>query len=344
MSSRRWCLIALPPDPRSRDFRRRSGIAWINVSGDRAGGAAVAATTILKLVPLIIFIVIGAAFVHPANFRRDVHPEAQEFGRALILGMFAYIGMETPLCASGEVYRPSQTIPRALALTMVFTTALYVLIQTVAQGILGPSLASSKAPLADAMAQVHPLLRALMLAGGAISMFGYIGSDLLGSPRQLFAFARDGLLPAFLGRLHPRSHAPYAAILLYAVIAMLLAFTGTFRRARRVVGTRHLPDLHRRLPGGMGTRPARHRAGGAAVEFPLSRGRRRPGDGQHAGARGLGYPPGNPRGSRADRAQRPDLPHPVALCAGANIKRSARAATHFSTMTSLIWITGVRSV
>jgi amino acid transporter len=136
--------------------------------------------------------------------------------------------METPLCASGEVYRPSQTIPRALALTMLFTSALYVLIQTVAQGILGPSLASSKAPLADAMAHVHPLLRALMLAGGAVSMFGYIGSDILGSPRQLFAFARDGLMPRFLGLLHPRSHAPYAAILVYAGFAMLLAFTGTF--------------------------------------------------------------------------------------------------------------------
>jgi basic amino acid/polyamine antiporter, APA family len=205
-----------------------AGIALVNVSGVERAARLVAATTILKLVPLLIFIVIGAAFVHPANFTQGPHPQAQEFGRALILGVFAFIGMETPLCASGEVYRPSQTIPRALALTMVFTTALYVLIQAVAQGILGPSLASSKAPLADAMAHVHPLLRALMLAGGAISMFGYIGSDLLGSPRQLFAFARDGLLPSFLGRLHPRSHAPYTAILLYAAIAMLLAFTGTF--------------------------------------------------------------------------------------------------------------------
>jgi APA family basic amino acid/polyamine antiporter len=205
-----------------------AGIALINVSGVERAARLVAATTILKLVPLVIFVVIGAAFVHPANFTQGPRPEAQEFGRALILGVFAFIGMETPLCASGEVYRPSQTIPRALALTMLFTSALYVLIQTVAQGILGPSLASSKAPLADAMAHVHPLLRALMLAGGAVSMFGYIGSDILGSPRQLFAFARDGLMPRFLGLLHPRSHAPYAAILVYAGFAMLLAFTGTF--------------------------------------------------------------------------------------------------------------------
>jgi APA family basic amino acid/polyamine antiporter len=49
-----------------------------------------------------------------------------------------------------------------------------------------------------------------------------------GSPRQLFAFARDGLLPRVLGRLHARSHAPYVAILCYSTIAIGLALTGTF--------------------------------------------------------------------------------------------------------------------
>jgi amino acid transporter len=67
-----------------------------------------------------------------------------------------------------------------------------------------------------------------MLAGTALSMFGWLGSDILGSPRQLFAFARDGLLPRILGRLHPGSHAPYVAILVYSAIAIVLALTGSF--------------------------------------------------------------------------------------------------------------------
>jgi amino acid transporter len=111
---------------------------------------------------------------------------------------------------------------------MLSTTILYVAIQVIAQGILGPSLATSKAPLADAMAHIHPALRAVMLAGTALSMFGWLGSDILGSPRQLFAFARDGLLPRVLGQLHPRSHAPYVAILCYSAIAIVLALTGSF--------------------------------------------------------------------------------------------------------------------
>jgi amino acid transporter len=113
-------------------------------------------------------------------------------------------------------------------MAMGFVTLLYVAVQLVAQGILGPSLANSAVPLADAMARLSPQLRALMLAGAALSMLGWIGSDLLGSPRILFAFARDGLLPRALGRVHPRTRAPHVAILCYAAIAIGLALTGTF--------------------------------------------------------------------------------------------------------------------
>jgi APA family basic amino acid/polyamine antiporter len=61
-------------------------------------------------------------------------------------------------------------------------------------------------------------------------MSGYLASDIFGTPRQLFAFARDGLLPRVLGRLHGRSHAPHLAIACYATIAAALALTGTFGR------------------------------------------------------------------------------------------------------------------
>jgi amino acid transporter len=204
------------------------GIALVNIGGVVRGARLVTATTTLKLVPLAIFVIAGASAIHGSNFSVTVQPDAQGLGRALILAVFALVGMETSLCASGEVARPNRTIPRALIIAMLSTTLLYVTIQVIAQGILGSSLATSKAPLADAMMQIHPALRALMLVGTSLSMFGWLGSDILGSPRQLFAFARDGLLPRVLGRVHPRSQAPYIAILCYATLAIVLALTGTF--------------------------------------------------------------------------------------------------------------------
>jgi amino acid transporter len=204
------------------------GIAFVNIGGVGHGARLVNATTAVKLIPLAIFIIVGATAVHRSNFVQTTVPGIGGLGRAMILGVFAFMGMETSLCASGEVAHPSRAIPRALTIAVLFTAFLYIAIQIISQGILGASLAGSTVPLADAMARVNPAVRLLMVAGAALSMLGYIASDILGSPRLLFAFARDGLLPRALGRIHPRTHSPHVAILCYAALASALALTGTF--------------------------------------------------------------------------------------------------------------------
>lgn len=204
------------------------GIALVNVRGVRNGARLIGLATAMKLVPLIIFVAVGATAIHRANFLSPGGLTVVAPGRAVILALFALIGMETALCASGEVAEPARTIPRALALALGTIGFLYVAIQVVAQGILGPALATSKVPLADAMAPFGPGLRTLMLFGAAISMLGCIGSDILGSPRMMFAIARDGLLPRALARVHPRTHVPHIAILTYAVIQIGFALSGTF--------------------------------------------------------------------------------------------------------------------
>ena len=203
-------------------------IAFVNVLGVAHGARLVTLAAIVKLVPLVVFVLVGAAFVDGANFATTLPSANEDIGRALILALFTFTGMETALCASGEVREPSRTIPRAIAIAMLSLTAIYIGVQVVAQGVLGASLATSTAPLADAMARVDPALRLLMLAGAAISMFGWLGSDILGTPRVLFAFARDGLMPGVLGRVHPTTRAPHVAILSYATAAAVLALTGTF--------------------------------------------------------------------------------------------------------------------
>jgi amino acid transporter len=203
------------------------GIALVNVGGVQRGARLVYAGTALKLVPLAIFLVVGVVAIHPA-YLVTTYATAKDPGRALILALFAFSGMEAPLSASGEVSQPARTIPRALAISMLSVTALYVAIQLVAEGILGPALAQSSTPLADAMASLNPALRLVMLGGAGVSMLAWMGSDILGTPRMVFALARDGLLPAVLGRVHPRTHAPHVAILAYAALTAVLALTGTF--------------------------------------------------------------------------------------------------------------------
>lgn len=200
----------------------------VNVRGVVAGTRFTAVLMVVKLMPLVVFIVAGASLVDGANLTPAINPTFSDVGRALILGVFAFTGMEAPLSASGEVRDPERSIPLALLITMIVVTALYVAIQVVAQGILGTALAGSATPLADAMGHIHPMLRTLLLAGAAVSMFGWLSSDLMTSPRMLFALGRDGLLPRALGRLHAATRAPHVAIFWYSLATVLIALSGTF--------------------------------------------------------------------------------------------------------------------
>jgi len=203
-------------------------LTLVNLAGVRPASRLIAVTTVIKIVPLALFVIVGAWFVHPASLSSGVVPDAGGIGRAILLSLFAFQGMETALGASGEVADPTRTLPRALIGAMAFIALFYIAIQLVAQGLLGAALAGSHAPLADAMATIDPRLGLLLVIGTAISMGGWLGSDLLGAPRVLFAFARDGFLPRVLGRVSPRSAVPATAIVTHATIAALLAVTGTF--------------------------------------------------------------------------------------------------------------------
>jgi len=78
------------------------------------------------------------------------------------------------------------------------------------------------------MMRINPALGALLLVGASVSRLVWIGSDILGAPRFLFAFAQDGTMPRVLGRIHRVSHAPWVAILTHSLLAIVLALTGTF--------------------------------------------------------------------------------------------------------------------
>ena len=69
-----------------------------------------------------------------------------------------------------------------------------------------------------------------MLSGATVSMFGHVSGMTLATPRALFAFGRDGVLPAQLARVHPRFRTPYIAIAVQSAITFLLAATSSFAR------------------------------------------------------------------------------------------------------------------
>jgi APA family basic amino acid/polyamine antiporter len=185
--------------------------------------------TVAKLAPLLILIAVGLFTMHPENLRWTHAPSTGEVSRASVLLLFAFLGIESALVPSGEVIDPARTVPRAIFGAMTVITVLYIVIQVVAQGLLGDALATDKTPLASAAAvALGPGGRTMILVGSVVSMFGYVSGMMLAVPRMLFALARDGFLPRVIATTHPRRGTPYIAIAVQTVIVTLLAVYGFF--------------------------------------------------------------------------------------------------------------------
>jgi amino acid transporter len=210
-----------------------SGVAWLNVRGVKKGIRLVEVVTIGKLLPLVALILAGWLAVEPENLAIRDWPSVTTLGEVSLILFFAFGGgAETTLNSSGEIKNPARTIPLGLLLGVCVVFVVYLSIHLVAQGVLGPTLSEYKdAPLAHVAEKVFGKSGALMLvAGAAISCFGMICGDILSSSRLLYAGARDGTIPPFLSRIHPKFATPYWAIIVYAAIGFLFSISGGFRQ------------------------------------------------------------------------------------------------------------------
>jgi APA family basic amino acid/polyamine antiporter len=222
----------LQPIPRALALIALLGfIAGVNVMGVKTGARLVVVLTVLKLLPLLLLLVLGLPHINLAHIIPASMPSASTLGSGVLLLMFAFIGGESSLSASGELHNPSRTVPLGLLMGVATVVSVYFGLQLVAEGVLGADLAlQTTAPLAAVAEQLMgPWGRSLLLGAVSLSIFALINGDLLVSPRCLYAAAKDGLLPAPLARVHPRFHTPYVAILVFASITCALAVLGAFK-------------------------------------------------------------------------------------------------------------------
>jgi amino acid transporter len=206
-------------------------LALVNIRGIKPGIRLVEAITAAKLIPLLVLVGVGAWSLNH-DFLRASMPSIGEVGRVSIVLIFAFVGVEVALTPSGEIRDPSRTVPRAILSALTIATLVYLAVQIVAQGVLGPELPKhTDAPLSEVGARLLGNAgKMFLLAGGTISIFGYIAGDMLGTPRALLALARNGVLPQRLASVHPRYRTPAFAIVVYAIVVAALAISSSFER------------------------------------------------------------------------------------------------------------------
>ena len=206
-------------------------LAVVNIIGVRSGVRLFVFNTIAKLVPLLLLLFVGLLAINMDYLMISEWPSVQSVGAGALILFFAFAGAECGLNASGEIANPSKTVPRGILFGLGGILLLYVGLQTVAQGVLGPELANNtEAPLAAAATQIFGEWGAkMLLAGGAISIFATISGDILGGPRVVYASALDGNLPKFLAKVHPKYKTPYVSVIFFAAVVCVFALSGTFK-------------------------------------------------------------------------------------------------------------------
>lgn len=143
---------------------------------------------------------------------------------ATLLAFFAFIGFEGLVNIAEEVHEPERTLPRAIFLTLVFSTILYILVVVVAMAwVSREELAGSAAPLALVFERVTGAPPYLVAAIAIVATLNGIIAQIILAARVAYGLAVQGGLPATLGNVHPSTRTPLLATVLVTLLAIFFA-------------------------------------------------------------------------------------------------------------------------
>ncbi|MFL5576448.1 MAG: amino acid permease [Gemmatimonadaceae bacterium] len=203
-------------------------ITWLLLLGVRESARANNIMVAVKLVVLALFMVVGAMHVNTANY----HPFAPNGftgihqGAAIVF--FAYIGFDAISTAAEETKNPQRNLPIGILGGLAICTVIYVIVGAVLTGMVPyTQLGKAADPLAFALNATGLTSIAKIVALGAVfSMAAVLLVFQYGQPRIFFAMARDGLMPRWAARVHPKYRTPYTTTLLTGGIVALWSLVG----------------------------------------------------------------------------------------------------------------------
>jgi APA family basic amino acid/polyamine antiporter len=200
-----------------------------------------AAIVVIKVVVVVAVILGGAAYVNSANWQPFVPPNTGSFGeygwsgvlRGAGVIFFAYIGFDAVSVAAQEARNPQRDMPIGILGSLTICTILYILVSGVMVGLVPyREMLGSPAPMvvairaAEAASEGSALLRmmTMLVEVGAIAGLSSVMVVLMmAQPRIFYSMSRDGLLPPFARKIHPRFRTPHVTSIITGILVALAA-------------------------------------------------------------------------------------------------------------------------
>jgi APA family basic amino acid/polyamine antiporter len=197
-----------------------------------------AAVVALKIGIVIIFIVAGISYVSTANWVTDANPTGayippqigdKQFGWQGILAgaakvFFAYIGFDAVSTAAQEARNPQKDMPKGILGSLAICTVLYVLVAFVLTGVVRYDKLNVSDPIAVGIDSIGlTWLSPIVKLGAIAGLSSVILVMLLGQSRVFFSMSKDGLLPNFVSKVHPRFRTPYLTSIVTGMVVMVAA-------------------------------------------------------------------------------------------------------------------------
>lgn len=201
------------------------GFTALNFVGIRQSAMLNNVFVVVKLAVLAFFVVFGLMYVNSANFL-----PFEPFSSGVLFGayfiFFAYAGFARATIIAEEVKDAKRNVPRAVMLSLIISTVVYILVGVVAVGLVGSaSLAGSTSPLTFAIgASGNSLAMQVVSFGGLVATASVLLTGILGVSRMAFSMSRRNDLPQKLNVIHSRFGTPYVSIWIIGVVMALFAF------------------------------------------------------------------------------------------------------------------------
>jgi APA family basic amino acid/polyamine antiporter len=198
------------------------GITALLYIGVRESARANNVMVVVKLLVLALFVGLGAWHINPENYTPFAPNGWQGIHQGAAIIFFAYIGFDAISTAAEETKNPQRNMPIGILGGLAICTVIYVIVGIVATGLVPYQQLKAADPLAQALELAGlPIAGWFVAFGAVVSLTAVLLVFQYGQPRIFFAMARDGMLPAWAARVHPKYRTPHITTVVTGVAVAL---------------------------------------------------------------------------------------------------------------------------